>query len=112
MTLSRTYFTPLAIRRARQLQVVAASTDSISSPTTKLVRTATPTMATKASSRLAILTIAAGLLRRKLTGREQADMQNEDTLDRALEETFPASDPVSITFKLNSPTFPIVKKLP
>ena len=68
-----------------------------------------PTTITKCSSRVADLTVAAGLLRRKLTCREQVDMRNEGALDLALEDTFPASDPVSITFAPDSPSFPIVK---
>ncbi len=109
MTLSRTYFTPLPIKRLRNLQAVASSADSPRSITGELMRPDAPTTTTTCSSRVADLTIAAGLLGRKLTRREQVEMHNEGALDLALEDTFPASDPVSITFAPDSPTFPIVK---
>jgi hypothetical protein len=112
MTLSRTYFTPLPIKRIRHLKAVAPSTEPARSLPGELAQPDAPMSTTRSASRAADLTIAAGLLRRKLTGRERVDIQNEDALDLALEDTFPASDPVSVTFGPDAPTYPILKRKP
>lgn len=110
MTLSRTYFTPLPIKPIRHAKCVTPSTEpDLSLTGERAQQVASP--AASGSSRAADLIIASGLLRRKLTGQEKADIQNEDALDLALEDAFPASDPVSVTFRNDAPTFPIVKRM-
>src|SRR5450830_985148 len=103
MTISRTYSTPLAVRHGA---ISGADSNALAQYDARKIK---PTGAKKPTQRIAEFVISAGLLSRHFTENERLNSEDEDALDLALQGTFPASDPVSVTFRPNLPSFPLSK---